>query len=217
MELPIFPLNSVLFPGGRLPLHIFEERYKQMINTCIDEKRPFGVCLIREGSEVGRTAAKPFDVGTTAHISEVQRLEEGRLNIACTGGERFRIKHVTQETPYLAAEVELLPPQTQDDERTRDLAQTAAALFSEYVRLNLAMTNQWARSIEMPTDAGSLADYIGGRIAIDPWAKQRLLELLSPVLRLEAEIQLLSEAIHQLQGHVQVARAQRWMSFGVMN
>ena len=77
MELPIFPLNTVLFPGARLPLHIFEERYKAMINACIDERRPFGVCLIRSGSEPG-APAEPFNVGTTAHIRQVQRLEDGK-------------------------------------------------------------------------------------------------------------------------------------------
>lgn len=216
MELPIFPLNSVLFPGGRLPLHIFEERYTQMINACIDEKRPFGVCLIREGQEVGGPAT-PFDVGCTADIVEVQRLEEGRLNVICTGGERFTINEITQRMPYIIAEVGLLAAEAADDERSRDLVNTATALFAEYVRLNLAMTNQWAKNIEMPAEANALADYIGGRIGVDPWAKQRLLELLSPVLRLEAEIAILGDAIHQLQTRVEVARAARWQGFGVMN
>lgn len=216
MELPIFPLNTVLFPGGRLPLHIFEDRYKLMINMCIDERRPFGVCLAREGHEVG-DAAQPFDVGTTAHIGEVQRLQEGRLNVICTGGERFRIREITERTPYLIAEVAMLEVEPASDTVTSELAGQAAALFAEYVRLNLATTNQWARSIEMPSEPGALADFIGGRLGVDAWTKQRLLEVLSPVLRLQAEIEVLGEAIRQLQGRVQVARAARWLGFGVMN
>lgn len=213
MELPIFPLNAVLFPGQRLPLHIFEERYKLMINTCMDERRPFGVCLVREGREVGGSA-KPFDTGTTAHIREVQRLEEGRLNIVCIGGERFTIKEIVQETPYLTAEVEGL---RQERAEAPEASEEAAKLFAEYVRLNLAMTNQWSRTMEMPADAGTLADFIGARLAVDVVTKQRLLEQLSPELRLRGEIELLTRAVDLLGTQVQVARAARWHGLGVLN
>jgi Lon protease-like protein len=216
VELPIFPLNTVLFPGGRLPLHIFEERYKLMINMCIDEHRPFGVCLIREGREAGG-AAQPFEVGTSAHIGEVQRLDEGRLNLICTGGERFRILEVTDRTPYLIADVTLLETEPPVDPATPQLAGEAATLFARYVRLNLATTNQWARTIEMPSEPDLLADYIGGRLGVDAITKQRLLETLSPALRLGAEVEILTEAVRQLEGRVEVARAARWLGFGVMN
>ena len=213
MELPIFPLNTVLFPGARLPLHIFEERYKAMINVCIDERRPFGVCLIRSGSEAG-APAEPFNVGTTAHIRQVQRLEDGKLNVVCVGGERFAIKEVTQERPFVMAEVEGL---WEEDGEAKDLAETAAALFAEYVRLNLAMTNQWARAIEMPTQAGVLADFIGARLGVDAVTKQRLLEQLSPELRLQAEIEILARAVQLLEAQVRVVRTARWEGFAVGN
>ena len=214
MELPIFPLNTVLFPGARLPLHIFEERYKRMINECIDERRPFGVCLIREGKEAGAPAGEPFPTGTTAHIREVQRLDDGRLNVVCMGGERFSITAIEQQTPYLIAEVQGL---RQERSETTDKAETAAALFAEYVRLNLAMTNQWARNIEMPTEPGTLADFIGSRLAVDVMTKQRLLEQLSAERRLEAEIEILARAIALLENHVKVARSARWQTLTVLN
>jgi len=213
VELPIFPLNTVLFPGARLPLHIFEERYKAMINACIDERRPFGVCLIRSGSEAG-APAEPFNVGTTAHIRQVQRLEDGKLNVVCVGGERFAIKEVTQERPFVMAEVEGL---WEEDGEAKDLAEPAAALFAEYVRLNLAMTNQWARAIEMPTQAGVLADFIGARLGVDAVTKQRLLEQLSPELRLQAEIEILARAVQLLEAQVRVVRTARWEGFAVGN
>ena len=78
IELPLFPLNVVLFPGMSLPLHIFEERYKAMIGACSEHDTPFGVLLIKEGQEVG-DPAEPFQVGTTARITEVQQLEDGRM------------------------------------------------------------------------------------------------------------------------------------------
>jgi len=82
-------LNVVLFPGATLPLHIFEERYKLLIGRCLEEKLPFGVVLIRKGNEVGEPG-EPFDVGCTAHILRVQHLQEGRMNLLCRGGKRFR-------------------------------------------------------------------------------------------------------------------------------
>ena len=87
--LALFPLNTVLFPGMPLPLHIFEERYKIMIGRCIDEDRPFGVVLIQSGTEVGNPAV-PHVVGTTALIAAVKRLEDGRMNLIAVGQERFR-------------------------------------------------------------------------------------------------------------------------------
>lgn len=216
MELPLFPLNTVLFPGGHLPLHVFEDRYKQLIADCIAGKRPFGVCLIREGNEVG-VAAEPFEFGTTAHIRSVEELDEGRLNIVCTGGQRFRLAEILQRSPYLTAEVSVVEPEDETGEQLDDLAGTAGALFAEYVRLNLASVNQWARGIEAPSDPGVLADFIGGRLGVDVWTKQRLLEQLSPTLRLQAEIEILAEAIRLLEPRVRMARAQRWTGFGVLN
>jgi Lon protease-like protein len=216
VDLPLFPLNTVLFPGGHLPLHIFEERYKQMIADCLAGNRPFGVCLIREGNEVG-APAEPFAFGTTAHIRSVEELEEARLNIVCTGGQRFRLREITARVPYLTAEVTVVEPEDESGEELDDLAGTAGALFAEYVRLNLASVNQWARGIEMPADPGGLADFIGGRLGVDVVTKQRLLEQLSPTLRLQAEIEILAEAIRVLEPRVRVARAQRWTGFGVLN
>ena len=213
MELPIFPLNVVLFPGARLPLHIFEERYKAMINACIKEKPPFGICLIKAGVEAGGPA-EPFKVGTTAYVREVQRLDDGRMNIVCVGGERFSISKVTRETPFIVADVETV---AQEQCAAEELSHAASDIFAEYVRLNLAVTNQWARGIEMPTEAGTLADFIAARLGADTRTKQRLLEQLSPELRLQAEVELLSRAVHQLGTQVKVARAARWLGFGVMN
>src|SRR5262245_26690023 len=107
MDLPLFPLNAVLFPGAKLPLHIFEPRYRMMIGECIDNEQPFGVVLIREGPEVGG-GARPYDVGVTARITEVERLEDGRFNIVCIGQDRFRIHQTSSERAYLLGDVELL-------------------------------------------------------------------------------------------------------------
>ncbi len=108
-ELPLFPLNTVLFPGMSLPLHIFEDRYKQMIQMCLDERRPFGVVYIRQGQSVGDPSVAPHGVGCSASIIQVQPLEEGRLLIMTVGQERFRIVSLQRDRPYLVGMVELAP------------------------------------------------------------------------------------------------------------
>jgi Lon protease-like protein len=216
MELPLFPLNTVLFPGATLPLHIFEERYKQMISACIDEHRPFGVLLIRKGFEVG-DLAEPFEIGTTAHIARVDELEEGKLNLLCLGGKRFRTVKVTGNEPYLIGEVEFLETTATDDPQAKELGDDAGSLFAEYVRLYLAMSNQWARSIEMPGEPDELADFIASRLGVNPRTKQQLLEELSARTRLALEVQILGEAIREMTPRVEEARIMRWSGFGVVN
>ena len=216
MDIPLFPLNTVLFPGNTIPLHIFEERYKLMIGVCIAEKRPFGVILIREGAEVGGPA-EPVEVGTTARIVEAQKLDDGKLNITVIGEQRFRVLGVRRREPYLVGDVEILGLDEEPDRTLSDLAASAGTLFAEYVRLNLAVTNQWARTIDMPSEPGPLADFIGHRLAVDLHAKQRLLEEESPRHRLKTEVDVLGEGIRLLQPRVLAARAARWSGLGVGN
>ena len=90
-EIPLFPLNTVMFPDMPMPLHIFEDRYKLMIKTCIEEKRPFGIVLIREGTAENGPLATPHDIGCTVEITQVQTMEDGRMLIMVIGQERFRI------------------------------------------------------------------------------------------------------------------------------
>src|SRR5690606_23479022 len=107
-ELPLFPLNTVLFPGMPLRLHIFEERYKQMIGYCYTTGGPFGVTLIRQGQEVGGYA-EPFLVGCTALITEIDPLDDGRMNIVAVGHERFQIRSLKHDMPYLVGMVDNYP------------------------------------------------------------------------------------------------------------
>ncbi len=216
MELPLFPLNAVLFPGAAMPLHIFEERYKQMIGMCLEERRPFGVLLIRKGNEVGESA-EPFEVGTTAHIVRVQHLPDGRLNLVCVGGQRFRVLRLVQTDPYLAGEVELLPAPAGESAETEQMAGSARALYAEYVRLQLALTNQWSRRLEMPGDPAALADFIGAHAAVSLLTKQRILEETSARTRLAMEIELLGDAIREIAPRVDAARATRWRGLGAMD
>jgi Lon protease-like protein len=108
-EIPLFPLNTVLFPGGRLPLRIFEQRYMDMAKACLRDGSAFGVCLIREGKEVG-TPATPVAVGCLARIGNWDMPQLGMLHITALGEQRFRILERRVQGDGLAlASMELLP------------------------------------------------------------------------------------------------------------
>ncbi|MXX52413.1 MAG: peptidase S16, partial [Dehalococcoidia bacterium] len=106
-RLPLFPLNTVLFPQAAIPLQIFEERYKLMLEECLESDSRFGVTLIREGAEVGEPAV-PHEVGTVARIIQVNRIEGDRFFVSAIGERRFRVIEITQHKPFISAQVELL-------------------------------------------------------------------------------------------------------------
>ena len=107
-EIAIFPLRTVLFPGGSLPLKVFEQRYLDMTKACIRDSEPFGVCLIREGVEVG-TPALPYAIGCTAQIAEWDMPHLGLFQLSCRGEQVFRIlEHWTLKSGLLQAHVQLM-------------------------------------------------------------------------------------------------------------
>ena len=115
--IPLFPLNTVLFPHGPLPLRIFETRYVDMVKYCMREQSPFGVVLIRAGSEVGTGAVgETSAVGTTARIIDFNPLPDGLLGITCQGERKFTVlKHWQQEDGLHLAEVEFVDPEESVD------------------------------------------------------------------------------------------------------
>ena len=106
-RLPLFPLNLVLFPGMDLPLHIFEERYRNMIGECLENDTPFGVVLIKEGPEVG-APAEPERIGTSTRILRSEILDQGRMNIMTKGQQRFEIEEIVQRVPHVVGLVRYL-------------------------------------------------------------------------------------------------------------
>lgn len=162
-ELPLFPLNTVLFPGVPLFLHIFEDRYKQMMRLCIEERRPFGVVLIQSGVEAFGPAA-PHDVGCTAEIVKVERLTQDRLNIVAVGQKRFRIVRTHTDRPYLRGTVEDLPLHTS---QTAEQLQRADARLRPWIERYLGVLRQvsevrinWDRLPDDPVELAYLAAYI---------------------------------------------------------
>jgi Lon protease-like protein len=108
-QLPIFPLNTILFPGMPLQLHVFEKRYKTMMNEVLSSDPVFGVALIRRGVESSGPLAEPYRVGTIARIIEVEPLDAGQLNITVVGEQRFQINDLLFNEPYLTAHISEFP------------------------------------------------------------------------------------------------------------
>src|SRR5690349_3058369 len=113
-ELPLFPLNTVLFPGMNQPLHIFEPRYRLMITECVEHNRPFGSVLIKKGAEVGATAV-PYEVGTSAYVTQIEKSLDGRMNIQTVGYQRFKIHALQRHRPYMVGLIEDNPLAGEDD------------------------------------------------------------------------------------------------------
>jgi uncharacterized protein len=136
MQLPLFPLHTVLCPGIALPLHIFEERYRELVRYCIDTPSPFGVVLIREGQEAGPGSLSFSAIGTTAEIRRAGRYPDGRYDLLVVGTGRFAIEEVTVgQEPYIVAEATLLDDEVADADEARRLANIATRRFVTYLEL----------------------------------------------------------------------------------
>lgn len=192
MELPLFPLNTVLFPGMVLPLHIFEPRYREMINRCIEEDTVFGVSLIESGSEVGEPAM-PHRVGTAARIVRVERQPDGRMNITTVGTNRFRILEVDGESrPYLQGRVTPLPVVNGSTRLATEMAQKVRPKIIEYVELLSKATQTQLKLDRLPEDPTTLAFLVAIALQVNNDEKQKLLELAGVPEILDRERYLLS-------------------------
>jgi Lon protease-like protein len=188
MELPLFPLNTVLFPGMALPLHIFEPRYRLMIRRCIKLNDPFGVVLIKQGSEVGGGAI-PYEVGTSAHITGVERLPEGRMNIQTVGYKRFRIERFVQEKPFLVGMVADFPLEGADDPAVGELSDRLRPVLSTFFG-KLAEASDVKLPDDLPDDPVALAYLIAIALPLPLADRQALLTApsLTDILRAEAAL-----------------------------
>ena len=192
-SLPLFPLNTVLFPNGSLPLQIFEERYKQMLRECANDDSMFGVSLIEDGPEVGGPAT-PCEIGTVAKIIQVNPVEGDRFFVSTIGVERFRSLRVTQWTPFIIAEVELFDDRATSADVPQDLVENAIDAFTDYAKSVAGLSGGWVSRTRAPSDPAALSYHIASFLQVDVSEKQRLLECETAESRLAAEIELLEPA-----------------------
>jgi Lon protease-like protein len=183
--IPLFPLHTVLFPGGPLPLRIFETRYTDMVRRCMRESRPFGVVLIQEGEEAGAVASTAT-VGCSARIADFHTLKDGFLGISCVGDRKFRVHRVWREhdglnmgeVEWLLAEASLpLPAECERLAITVRRALEELAEHYEHVEMNLA-------------DAAWVGSRLAELLPLEPNDRQALLEMSDPLRRLQVLLEL---------------------------
>ena len=185
-EIPLFPLNVVLMPGTPLPLHIFEERYKQMVNECLESEKEFGMVLADEAGTRG--------VGCTARIVElVQRYDDGRLVILVEGSRRFKLNEILAGKPYYVGEIEYLEDEPGED--VTSLAEECVELLERVV----AAATEGSVDIEIEPPYRNLSFAIAGRIEFDLATRQQILELGTEKERLTKVKELLTEAAEKLE------------------
>ncbi|MFZ0547462.1 MAG: LON peptidase substrate-binding domain-containing protein [Candidatus Promineifilaceae bacterium] len=174
-ELSLFPLNTVLFPGMPLALHIFEERYKRMIGECINAGKPFGVVLIKRGTEALGPLADTYLIGCMAQITQVQRLEQGRMNIMAIGRERFRILSLDREASYLIGQVEEYPLASPNPESFSETAEKLRPLVSRYMNELSQLEGVDLDEDQIPEEPLKLAYFGASLLQIPAEQKQTLL------------------------------------------
>ena len=191
MNVPLFPLNSIVLPRGRIPLQLFEPRYIDMLTRCLKEDRGFVVVLLQEGGETGRTAAF-YDIGTYVRIIDFQQLDNGLLGITVEGESKVSVVRSWQQEDGLnVGDVECLLEETEREVPARysELPSVLKALFRHPV----------IRDLNMDIDYGDARD-VGWRLTellpLDKQEKQKLVELQDPLERL-SRLQELLEALEE--------------------
>jgi Lon protease-like protein len=178
-EIGLFPLGIVLLPTERVPLHIFEPRYQELIGECLDDDGEFGLVYADEDGV--------REIGTRARVSEVlERFDDGRLNVVVEGGERFRVEKVTRGRSFMTAEV--VPVEDEPGLASADAAERAAGSFRALATL------AGAEPDELDESSPILSYELAAQVELASDAKQGLLESVSEPERLERIAELLDGA-----------------------
>jgi Lon protease-like protein len=193
IELPLFPLHVVLFPGADLPLHIFEARYRLMIKECHEQDKPFGVVLARLNSPLKHE--EPYPVGTMADILALSRMDDGRMNLIARGGQRFRILEQHHEKPYLTGIVESFNDLPEPEQVLREQADKAQELFHTYLEILLEVVGKPETQFNLPVEPEELSHFIAYFLDIEDEEKQQLLEMTLTTQRLESVIETLRREV----------------------
>jgi uncharacterized protein len=193
--LPLFPLGAVLYPGMLLPLHIFEERYRQLVRDLLDgtEPRRFGVIAIRKGRETGIDGVHSlYEIGCTATLRRVDQHEDGRFDIVTLGTQRFRLLRLDQTRPYLQGEVEMLAEDPVDAATAGPAVRVIQAAFREYLDALTEWGGATVRLEEMPDEPELLSFIVAAAMVIDLPERQVMLAESDTLRRLAMQRALLS-------------------------
>jgi Lon protease-like protein len=176
-SIPLFPLNTVLFPGMPLALRIFEERYKKMIRLCLKTESQFGVVLIRKGQEAFGPLAEPHEVGCTAKILEIHPRDNGVMDIVVLGQERFRVFSLDSSQDYLVGNIELYPLDRDNLKALTASSMQLRPLVERYMRLLNSTGKEDLDPQHLPDDPIVLAYLAAVLLKVPPHDKQKLLDI----------------------------------------
>jgi uncharacterized protein len=193
--LPLFPLGAVLYPGMVLPLHIFEERYRQLVRDLLDrpEPRRFGVIAIRKGRETGVEGVQSlYEIGCTATLRRVEQYPDGRFDIVTVGTSRFRLLALDQSLDYLQGEVEPLTDEAVDPDAAAPLVRAVQVAFHAYVDALTEGGGTVVKVDDLPSEPTLLSFLIAAAMVIDLPERQALLAEHDTMRRLNAERTLLA-------------------------
>ena len=199
-DFPLFPLNTVLFPQARLPLQIFEPRYREMIDRCLKEDLAFGVLLIKEGAEVGGPAT-PYQIGTVARIVDSARSPDGKMNIVVAGIMRFKLLEQFNDHSYMTGRIELLADENINLNVVERDARHVTQAFKDYVALVRRVASfddeleHDADDLELPQDPILLSYTIAMSLPISMTDKQSLLESSTTRKRLNRELLMINREL----------------------
>jgi uncharacterized protein len=197
-KLPLFPLGTVLFPGVLLPLHIFEDRYRQLVGDLLDgpEPREFGVIAIRKGRETGIDGVSSlYEIGCTARLQQVTELPDGRYELVTVGARRFRLGALDESAVYLQGTADYLDEADDDEADENEAAAAVSAVqraFAGYVEALAARGAARISLPELPDDPLALSYLVAVAMIADVPAKQALLAEPGPLARLNAERSVLA-------------------------
>jgi Lon protease-like protein len=192
-ELPLFPLQTVLFPYAEQYLHIFEPRYQEMVQVCLKEDRPFGVVLIRTGSE--SSTAEPYLVGTAVRIVGMHTYDDGRMDIHVRGERRFRIRKLDDSHSFLTGFVEpVVEAEIDEDSETPELLARAKDEVEALIHRMFAH-REFDVQVVFPPDPVALSFAIANLLPMENIDKQHLLETTDTLERVNTLLPILENQI----------------------
>lgn len=184
-ELPLFPLNAVLLPHARMPIHIFEPRYLELVRNCLRNETGFGICLNKSAGGSGGLD-DPHLVGTACRILSVQTHSDKTMEIVVEGRRRFRIRRIEEDKfPYLVGHVEpVTEEESAEPNRQEALAIRVRELMSTLIEQALQHANMQVASVKLPEDPVALSFVVAEFLGLEPIRQQRLIEVTDTVERL---------------------------------
>ncbi len=194
--LPLFPLGTVLYPGLLMPLHIFEDRYRQLLGDLLagPEPRQFGVIAIREGRETGVDGVRAlYEIGCIATLRQVTEHDDGRFDVMTVGTQRFRLLELDESGPYLRGHVDLIDEESGEEAAAAGAVQSVQVAFRAYLDALAAQGAVRVSVPDLPDEPVLLSYLVASSVIVDLSDRQLLLAEPDALLRLTAERMLLAK------------------------